>query len=270
MWKKQRGVLACTMFLGFIGMISYDSAWANNAVNTAGKVSGLSAMAEATPAPTSTPGTPTPTPTPTPSEAGNIAGQVTDAATNAGINGATVTVEGTGQTGTTQAVQGQNGVYVIPNVPVGTQTVTASAAGHLPSSKDVAVEAGQPNPQTGKNTVNFALTAGTPTPVPSPTPSCEVAEVDAEPEKQKILREESGEITVTLTCGDGSPSANRLVNVNVKSGKKRVTVEPATALTDENGQAVFTVTATTKTGDAKITFLHQNLKDTVTVRVRKK
>lgn len=219
--------------------------------------------------PTPTP-TGSPTPTPTPTGTGNLAGQVTDATTNAGVNGATVTVDGTGQTGTTQTVQGQDGVYVIPNVPVGAQSVTASATGYLPTSKDVTVEEGQPNPQTGKNIVNFALTAGTPTPTPSPTPVCEVAEVDAEPEKQKILREQSGEITVTLTCGDGTPSANRLVNVNVKSGKKRVTVEPATALTDENGQAVFTVTATTKTGDAKITFLHQKLKDTVLVKVRKK
>ncbi|BBO19301.1 conserved hypothetical protein [Candidatus Brocadia pituitae] len=219
--------------------------------------------------PTPTP-TGSPTPTPTPTGTGNLAGQVTDATTNAGVNGATVTVDGTGQTGTTQTVQGQDGIYVIPNVPVGAQSVTASATGYLPTSKDVTVEEGQPNPQTGKNIVNFALTAGTPTPTPTPTPSCEVAEVDAEPEKQKILREQSGEITVTLTCGDDSPSANRLVNVEVRSGKKRVTVSPASVLTDENGQAKFTVTATTKTGDAKIRFTHQNLKDTVIVKVRKK
>lgn len=268
MWKKQRGIMACAMFLGFIGMISHTSAWANNALNTAGNVSGFRAMAEETPAPTSTPGTPTPTPTP--SDVGNIAGQVTDAATSAGINAATVTVESTGQTGTTQSVQGQDGVYVIPNVPVGAQKVTASATGYLPTPKDVTVEAGQPNPQTGKNIVNFGVSAGTPTPTPSPTPVCEVAEVDAVPQKQKILREESGEITVTLTCGDGSPSANRLVNVDVKTGKKRVVVSPASALTDENGQAIFTVTATNNTGNAKITFLHQNLKDSVTVKVRKK
>lgn len=216
-----------------------------------------------TPTPTPT-GSPTPTPTPTP-ETGNIAGQVTDSATNTGIEGVTVTVEGTGKTGTTQ----QNGAYAILNVPVGAQTLTASSATYIAASQDVTVEAGNPNPQTGKNVFNFALTAGTPTPTPTPTPICEVAEVDAEPEKQKILREESGEITVTLTCGDGSPSANRLVDVEVISGKKRVTVSPA-ALTDENGQATFTVTATTKTGDAKIRFTHQNLKDTVLVKVRKK
>ncbi|MDQ1273556.1 MAG: hypothetical protein QG591_2186 [Planctomycetota bacterium] len=102
------------------------------------------------------------------------------------------------------------------------------------------------------------------------TPPCEVAEVDAEPEPLKLLREESEEVTVTLTCGDGSPSADKLVTVEVKGGKKRVNVTPANALTNENGQATFTITATTKTGDAKVQFKHQNLNDNVTVKVRKK
>ncbi|TVM04366.1 MAG: hypothetical protein CV087_00275 [Candidatus Brocadia sp. WS118] len=211
-------------------------------------------------------GTPTPTPsgspTPTPTPVGTLAGQVTDAATSAGINGVTVTVEGSGQTATTGTSQGQDGVYIIQNVPVGAQTVTASTTGYLPSSKEVTIEEGLPNPQTGKNIANFALTAGEP---------CEVANVDAEPEPLKLLREASAEETVTLTCGDGSSAgANRLVTVEVKQGKKRVVVSPAQALTDDNGQATFTITATTKTGDAKVQFKHQNLKDNVTVKVRKK
>jgi hypothetical protein len=102
------------------------------------------------------------------------------------------------------------------------------------------------------------------------TPPCEVAEVDAKPEPLKLLREESEEVTVTLTCGDGSPSADKLVTVEVKGGKKRVNVTPANALTNENGQATFTITATTKTGDAKVQFKHQNLNDNVTVKVKKK
>lgn len=121
------------------------------------------------------------------------------------------------------------------------------------------------------------IVASTPTPTPTvsptptPTPSCEVAEVDAEPEPLKLLREESGEITVSLNCGDGSSAgANRLVTVEVKSGKKRVNVSPAQAVTEENGQATFTITATTKTGDAKLKFRHQNLKDNIVVKVRKK
>ncbi|TVM02944.1 MAG: hypothetical protein CV087_07825, partial [Candidatus Brocadia sp. WS118] len=83
-------------------------------------------------------------------------------------------------------------------------------------------------------------------------------------------REASAPETVTVTCGDGAPSANRLVTVEVKTGKKRVVVSPPNALTDENGQATFTITATKKTGNAKVQFKHQNLKDTVTVKVRKK
>lgn len=268
MWKKQRGIMACAMFLGFIGMVSHTSAWANNALNTAGNVSGFRAMAEETPAPTSTPGTPTPTPTP--SDVGNIAGQVTDAATSAGINAATVTVESTGQTGTTQSVQGQDGVYVIPNVPVGAQTVTASATGYLPTPKDVTVEAGQPNPQTGKNIVSFAVSAGTPTPTPSPTPACEAEKLDAEPEPLTLLRDASAEETVTVTCEDGTPKSGVTVTSSVKAGKKRVSILPEKADTGPDGTAKFTITATKKTGNAKVIFEANGLKDNVTVKVRKK
>lgn len=108
------------------------------------------------------------TPTPTPATVGNIAGQVTEADTGAGIHGATVTVKSTGQSGTTAYVQGQDGVYMIQNIPVGAQTLTANATGFTSSSRDVTVVAGNPNPQTGANVFNFALLYGTPTPSSTP------------------------------------------------------------------------------------------------------
>jgi hypothetical protein len=221
--------------------------------------------------PTPTP-TGSPTPTPTPSDFGNIAGRVTDAGTGAGINGATVTVESTGQTGTTTSVQGQDGVYAIQDVPIGAQTLTAEAVGFATSSQGVTVVTGNPNPGTGANFFSFALTGGTPTPTPTPTP-CVPVEMTAAPKPLKIVREQSVEETVTVVCGDDAPSVNRLVQATITSGKKRITVSPASALTDANGQAKFTITATTKTGNARVKFqdaTRPEVKTNVNVKVKKK
>ncbi len=230
---------------------------------------------------TGTVGTPTPTPTgsptptPTPGGVGNIAGRVTDADTGAGINGASVTVEGTGLQGTTASVQGQDGVYVIQNVPVGAQTLIADAVGFTISSQDVTVLAGNPNPQTGANIFNFVLTtAGTPTPTPTPTPEpCVPVEMTASQKKLKIVKEQSAEEIITVVCGDDSGSVNRLVQATITSGKKKITVSPPSALTDANGQATFTITATTKTGPAKVKFqdaTRPNVKVNVNVTVKNK
>jgi len=67
---------------------------------------------------------------------GNIAGTVTDASTGDPIAGTTVTAEG--NSATTDA----NGTYTINNVPLGTHTVTASAAKYVEQSKTVTVAAG--------------------------------------------------------------------------------------------------------------------------------
>ena len=39
-----------------------------------------------------------------------------------------------------------------------------------------------------------------------------------------------------------------------KAGKKRVTIDRESAMTDENGQATFTITAGEKKGNAKVKF----------------
>ena len=80
----------------------------------------------------------TPTPTPTPID-GVMCGQVTDAITGNGINGATVTVESTGQTDTTQTVQGQDGVYCFSPLAEGEYIFTAEAEGYVHESKEVIV-----------------------------------------------------------------------------------------------------------------------------------
>jgi len=68
---------------------------------------------------------------------GTIAGKVTDSSTGLAIEGATVT------DGTRSAITGVNGDYTIDDVPVGTYTVTASAAGYDDDSQSVTVIAGE-------------------------------------------------------------------------------------------------------------------------------
>ncbi|TVM03502.1 MAG: hypothetical protein CV087_04595, partial [Candidatus Brocadia sp. WS118] len=118
------------------------------------------------------------------------------------------------------------------------------------------VEEGAPNPQTGKNIFNFTL-----------TPTCNATNLDAKPEPLKLLREGSAGETVTVTCGNGEPKAGILVTATVRNGKKRVSVSPSNAVTDTNGQAMFTITAR-KTGNAKVRFqAADGLRDNVSVKV---
>ncbi len=192
---------------------------------------------------------------------GNLAGQVTDAETGTGIVGATVTADGQTTTTTT------GGAYAFQNIEAGDYTVTASAEGYVSSSQSATVVAGE------TTRVDFALTPGVPTPTPSPTPSptpvCEPEDLDAEPETLSLQREQSDVVTVTVTGDDDCPAAGVTVEAKVRKGKRRVSVSPASAVTDANGQATFTITATKKTGNAKVRFEADGLRDTVTVKVRR-
>lgn len=76
---------------------------------------------------------------------GAISGKVIDAATGSPITGATVT------DGVRTATTDSNGNYTISDVPPGTYTVTASAAGYQSASQTVTVQEGQ------TSTANFAL-----------------------------------------------------------------------------------------------------------------
>jgi thermitase len=77
---------------------------------------------------------------------GSIAGKVTDDADSSPIAGATVS------DGIRTALTDTNGQYIIPDVPEGSYTVTASAAGYSTSSQVILVVAGQ------TTTADFALT----------------------------------------------------------------------------------------------------------------
>lgn len=108
------------------------------------------------------------------------------------------------------------------------------------------------------------------TPTVTPTPVCNAESIDAFPKALKLKTEESNDVTITVISTDGSPSVGELVTTKIKSGKKRISISPQSADTDDNGQAIFTITATKETGNAKVKFkAASDLKTTVTVKVKK-
>lgn len=202
--------------------------------------------------------TPTPTPTTT---TGNIVGLVTDAVTGAGIGGATVLLNKSKSTTTNS-----NGSYVFSNIAVGDYTVTATKTGYKVASVTATVAAGQ------TTRVDIGLTPEvnpTPTPTSTPTPTCNAANLDAEPEPLKLKKEKGADETVTVTCDNGTPVAGTTVTATVIKGKKRVSVLPTSEITDTNGQATFTIKAKNKTGNAKVRFEADGLRDSVSVKVSK-
>ena len=115
----------------------------------------------------------------------------------------------------------------------------------------------------------FGLIPSTPT--ATPTPGCKAEEITASPHVLRLKEEESDDVTITITCPDGTPVVGETVTATVKSGKKRVSVTPLSQETDTNDEAIFTITAMQKTGNAKVKFeTAGGLKTTVTVKVKNK
>ena len=79
-------------------------------------------------------------------------------------------------------------------------------------------------------------------------------------------------MTVTVTGEEDCASEGVTVTATTnKAGAKRISISPASDTTDENGEAVFTITAKDKTGNASITFTAGDAKPKrITVKVKKK
>lgn len=103
----------------------------------------------------------------------------------------------------------------------------------------------------------------------SASPPCKAEIMTAEPSILTLKKKTCGKATVTLTGADGCQVKGAMVAAAVISGKKRITVSPSSAATDENGQAEFTIAAK-KNGKSKITFHAGSLKSLLTVKVKKK
>ncbi|TVL99832.1 MAG: hypothetical protein CV087_16425 [Candidatus Brocadia sp. WS118] len=114
------------------------------------------------------------------------------------------------------------------------------------------------------NEKSFTTLAATPTPV------CEADSVEAFPKTLRLTKEESDNITVTVAGSEGCPVVSETVAAKIASGKKRISISPQSADTDTSGQAIFTITATKKAGNARIKFeTASGLKAAVIVKVRK-
>lgn len=101
--------------------------------------------------------------------------------------------------------------------------------------------------------------------------SCNAKKISVSEKTLTLKREESKNVTVTLTGNDGCLSEGKIVTTSInKAGQKRITISSTSTAVDSNGQAVFTITANNKkTGKAKVTFGSGKLKKSLTVKVTK-
>ena len=112
----------------------------------------------------------------------------------------------------------------------------------------------------------------------TPPPECEPESIstDTISKTLELKLGESGTVTATVAWpGDCEPEGAATVNAAInKAGKKRVTINRESAMTDENGQATFTITAGEKKGNAKVKFTVEGSKGKihktiVRVKIRK-
>ncbi len=100
------------------------------------------------------------------------------------------------------------------------------------------------------------------------TLTCEAKSVGVSPKRLILQRRENSEVTVTLQSDNCVPEGNTVIATIGKAGSRRISISSASEVTDENGQAKFTITAKNKIGNAKVTFNADSLKKTLTVKVK--
>ncbi len=109
-----------------------------------------------------------------------------------------------------------------------------------------------------------------PTPTVTPTPVCEPESVSVSPPRLKLKRKESSEVTVTVNGDTCDVVAGETVTATInQAGGKYISISPTSVTTDASGEATFTITATKKTGNARVTFKAGSAKKSITVKVRK-
>ena len=154
-----------------------------------------------------------------PSDAGTIAGNVTEAEEDSAIAGATVVVEGTSLSATTD----DYGDYNITDVAEGTYTVTASADGYENASQDVTVI-------TDTTTLNVDFTLN---PLPA-TGTMHVHNIDMSSNEVTAGPNTfyTAVATVTVFDSDGNP----VEGATVYGQWSGVTTDVDSGVTDANGQ----------------------------------
>lgn len=111
----------------------------------------------------------------------------------------------------------------------------------------------------------------TPTATVTATPTvCEADTITVFPTNLTLEMKKSGTVTVTVTGADDCTVEGETVTATINaSGKSRISISPSSAGTDASGQTTFTITATKKTGNARVTFKAGDVKKSLTVKVRK-
>jgi len=99
-------------------------------------------------------------------------------------------------------------------------------------------------------------------------PECGAKEIAISPNRLRLKIGKSSEVTVALGGNDCVPAGNTVTATIGKIGSKRIWVTPANQAADENGQAVFTITAM-KIGNIRVTFKVDSLRKSLTVKVKR-
>jgi len=203
-----------------------------------------------------------------------VSGKVIDAMSKEGIVNATVT----GSEGSTSYTN-KSGYYVwdngvIPCTSGGTHYLTASADGYESLTQYIDLQ------PCVESTLNFELhLAGTPSPIPTaiftpiptvvPTPIYDGVKMRASPRTLKLKRKQSSVTTVTIERDNGILKGKTVTAKTGKAGSTYIQISPVNEVTNEHGQAQFTIIAEDKIGDARVVFKADNLKKSMIVRVRK-
>jgi hypothetical protein len=131
---------------------------------------------------------------------------------------------------------------------------------------------------TAQSSTVAATPTTTPTATPAATPTtsaCEPDFITLDTKRLNLKLGESKTVTATVTGSSDCRPEGVAVNAVVKTGKNRVAIDTTTATTDANGQAIFTITAGQKKGNAKTVFTVEDsegevYKTFVIVKIRKK
>ncbi|KKT20441.1 MAG: hypothetical protein UW04_C0030G0002 [Parcubacteria group bacterium GW2011_GWB1_43_8] len=128
-----------------------------------------------------------------------------------------------------------------------------------PDLKDIMLES---NDYDGKGDP-FANPAVTPTPT-----LCDPENISVNPTDLTLARKTSEDVTVTITDTDGCVVEGETVTATINfAGRNRISISPSSAITDENGQTTFTITAMKK-GNSKVTFKAGDVKKSIVVKVK--
>jgi len=104
---------------------------------------------------------------------------------------------------------------------------------------------------------------------PTPTSECKAKKIKVSPGILRLVRGQSATVVISLEGEDCIPVGQAVVASTNKLGSRRISISSSTVVTDENGDATFTITARKKFGNAIVRVKVDNLKKTIIVRIKR-